>query len=168
MIMSKINYSLQVINDIWDIEPYRDKPRRFHTFTKYDLRQLQKLQNCALRLQLGIRDCMTPTRQLLMLAYTMSIHQTMAHIVLNQAKRLITTKQPRFLYSKITASNIRNGKIRYKIPTNKLNLSDEGFLYKALTLLNMIPPELQNITDLRIFKSRSKTWIRQNISQKPY
>ena len=63
IIMSKINYYLQVINNVWDKEIYREKDRRFRLFTKKDLQKLQTIINATIRIQMGIVDNKTPTKE---------------------------------------------------------------------------------------------------------
>ena len=150
------------------MEPLRDKDRRYRRCTLKDVKKLQKLQNAGMRLQLGIRDIRTPTNTLLDKTGRLSIHQLMAHTILQQAQKMIVTNQPRRLWGLLGVRETREGRLRYSMQRTKLNLTDESFLHKSILLLNLIPKEIQLEHDLSIFKRVSYTWVKLIIRRKPY
>ena len=161
LIMSKIRYTLMAANNIWGIKTLKDKASRYQTFTKSNLRMLQKIQNCAMRIQLDEKNILTPTIQLLERTGMLSIHQEINYNLIMQARSLVKIKRPKYLYNQLKTRKNKNGKITYWQNLNRRTLTDEGFLSKIIYMLNIIPDGILITEDPKKSKSQTKEWVKK-------
>ena len=94
----------------------------------------------------------------------MSIKQEIFyHTVLNIYK-IKTTKQPEYLYERLSQENIFGNIILDK--TN-LTLARNGFIYRGSKNWNSIPPDIRKLKKLKTFKTEAKKWILENVPRFP-
>ena len=146
----------------------REKTRRYQTFNKKILRSLQTIQNGAMRIEIGTVDRLTPTRDLLKQTQRLSIHQMAALSIIRQTRTLLQKKAPVKIFRKIQIYETRKQETKYRTEINRLNLKDESFLYKAVTIANRCPNSILDEKNPTKFKKNAKIWVRKEIRQKPY
>ena len=132
------------------------------------LRKLQKVQNAAMGIELNERDKYKPMIELLNETIRMSIHQTMTMSIIRQARKMIQKETPKKLLNLITTTEDRNGEPKYRSGMNNLNIKDNGFIYKAVKILNWCPNSILLEDNPKRFKCKATEWIKMNINQKPY
>ena len=50
---------------------------------------------------------------------------------------------------------------------SNLTITRGAYLYRASSIYNNLPPEMRANMNPKLFKSRAKTWVKQNIPLKP-
>ena len=167
---SKLNYCLPVFGNVFSLDRYKQERNRYTSFTKTDNSRLQVLQNKLNRLLLDARYD-TPTSQLLEETDSLSIQQMIAYQTAVMAHKIVKTKKPEYLASKIQERNVYGG-LRGRWgsigqPSYTLSISKEGFLYRAATILNMMEENLRTEPRIEIFKTSTKVWVKEKIPIKP-
>ena len=49
----------------------------------------------------------------------------------------------------------------------QLGLARDGFVYRGTKLYNLLPNSLKQETEMNLFKSQAKIWVKENIPVKP-
>ena len=127
-----------------------------------DNHQLQVIQNNLNRMLTQSKRC-TPTEELCRLTDSLSIQQTIAYSTLTTAFKILSTKKPDFLYRKFK----RNERDTAFLLQKRKGLSKEGFVYRAICLLNQVGDEILQSNSEKEFKSRTRSWVKVNIDIKP-
>ena len=118
-------------------------------------------------------DYQTPTRVLLQKTNALSVHQLMAQSILTQMYSIFHNKLPTYHYERLFKRNhdVANPGTRNIYSVNriefKLSLARTHFFYQASRLWTAIPDMVKSSKNKRIFKKRSKAWVKANISMKP-
>ena len=128
---------------------------------KSELDDLQVIQNKAVRVVLNL-----PPRTNRNTMYDESGYMTIKqeifyHTVLNIYK-IKSTKQPEYLYDRLNRENIRGNLTMDK--TN-LKLARNGFVYRGSRNWNSLPCDIRKIGKLKLFKTKVKKWILENVSR---
>ena len=126
---------------------------------KSELEDLQVIQNKAVRVVLNL-----PPRTNRNAMYDESGYMTIKqeifyHTVLNIYK-IKSTKQPEYLYDRLNRENIRGNLVMDK--TN-LKLARNGFIYRGSMNWNSLPCDIKTIKKLKLFKTKVKKWILENV-----
>ena len=83
--------------------------------------------------------------------------------------KIIHSSKPKYLSDKLEFDErnylLRDGINKLKKVNYKLNQSREGFIYRAITLFNMLDQKLRQETNLRVFKSEARIWVEKNVSE---
>ena len=82
---------------------------------------------------------------------------------LTTSYKILRTGKPEFLRCKF----VRNERNTAFIQQNKIGIAKEGFVYRAIVLLNKIGDEILNASSEQIFKAKARKWVKNNISVKP-
>ena len=61
-----------------------------------------------------------------------------------------------------TTREAESGKIRHS-RTLKLDLATDSFRSRSINFYNLLPAEIRNLDDLKVFKLASKNWIQKNV-----
>ena len=75
----------------------------------------------------------------------------------------LSSKKPDYLYKKFQ----RNQRNTAFIVQNRKGISREGFVYRAICLLNKIGSDILNSHSITEFKRNAKDWVKKNIQVKP-
>ena len=136
------------------------------------MNKLQTLQNKIMRLKTGLRyDC--STKELTEKTGDLSVHQLSAYATLTSAHKIIITKQPEYLSSKL---KLRTKDELPSLPERHVNslfiranltLVRSGFFYRSAALFNQLPLPLRSCNDVNVFKSSVKKWVKLNVPVKP-
>ena len=169
---SKLLYCLQVFSNVWTNHDLDEDTRRYTACTKSDMNKLQTLQNKIMRLKTGLGyDC--STKELTEKTGDLSVHQLSAYATLTSAHKIIITKQPEYLSSKLklrTKDELPSLPERHEnslfIRAN-LTLVRSGFFYRSAALFNQLPLPLRSCNDVNVFKSSVKKWVKLNVPVKP-
>ena len=131
---SKLNYRLPVFGNVFGLEEYRDKNRRYLSFTMEDNRKLQVLQNSVMRLLTGL-PYETPTTKLLQITNSLSIQQLIAKSTLMMVFKILQTSKPKYLAEKMRVKTRQGGRRiphrsigMLEVPTFNLTLSKDSFI----------------------------------------
>ena len=109
-----------------------------------------------------------PTRELMERCGELSIHQLGAQRTLMMIKKIILSKKPSYLSSKLIVRESGPRTTAALIPVAaSLNITRESFLYRGIKLFNLLPEEIRSQNTISVFKADLKEWIRGNISVKP-
>ena len=150
----------------------------------YLIKSLQVVQNKAAR-SVAKLGTFTPTKNLLKACGWMSVRQLMAYHSIMLLHKTMVNRTPIYLYKKLTASgpfqyNTRqaatcppgfsftvshpssNGTIRQESGA-KLDISKQGWCWRAAEQYNTLPDGLRLERELPIFKKRLKKWIEMNL-----
>ena len=132
---------------------------------KYEIKRLQKLQNTAARIVVGLgpRDHITPTlmelhwlkvEERIEFKVILLIHKALFHSGPAYIKDLLTVyQQGRVLRSQ------NNIGIRLILPKGKVTTGDRAFAYQAPLLWNTLPDELRRDCETDTFKTLLKTYL---------
>ena len=110
-------------------------------------------------------DYDTPTSTLLKEANELSVHQLIAYRTILTVHKTMQTKKPNYIFNKLKP-NKQSRSLRNDTNLNTkadLTVTRGGFIYRASKLYNMIPIHMKQLEKYNTFKSKIKTWIRQNI-----
>ena len=131
----------------------------FYSTMKYCL---QVLQNKVNRILLGKwRDI--STEELCSQTKSLSVQQMVASCTLNTALKILRTKKPTFLHSKF---KLNQRSTAFLQPMRK-RVCREGFVNRAITLLNMAGDSFQQETTEKVSKKMVNEWVKENIDIKP-
>ena len=158
---SKMVYGITVWGRVWQIPGSLDvdlNNRTSPSITKEDVRKLQVLQNKCLRM-ITNSDYKTPTSVLLSKTNSLSVHQKMAHLTLSQVFSIYKTKQPAYHHARLFGNPQR---VEFK-----LSLARSHFFYQSSRLWAALPEHIKLSNNKHTFKKHCKTWIKNNIMQKP-
>ena len=167
---SKLSYCLPVFGNIFGVEKYKEKNRRYLSFTTKDNFTLQTLQNKVNRILIDAEP-LTSTTDLLRLTGSLSIHQLVAYQTAVLTHKIVQAGKPCYIADRMkprqTNLGLRGGAGLLQLPQCKLSVSREGFIYRGAFLYNMLDENMRVETDLSKFKKKLKEWTRLNISIKP-
>ena len=174
---SKLEYCLPLFINTWGLDPYSENDDKYVTMTKNQCRKIQIIQNKVCRLFLPrieqensrIRKQDVSTADLLKRNNVLSVHQLGAHSTIMLAKKIITDRKPQYLADQFQVSNETNTRNRthLMLPKVSLSASREGFVYRAIKLVNMLPTSLWKEESMQSFKEKLREWIKSNIRIKP-
>ena len=120
------------------------------------------LQNKVNRILLGKwRDI--STEELCRQSKSLSVQQMVASSTLNTALKILRTKKPTFLYSKF---NINQRSTAF-LQSLRKRVCREGFVNRAITLLNMAGTSFKQECTEKESKTLVKEWVKANIDIKP-
>ena len=150
---------------------------------EYLVKALQVIQNKAAR-SITKLNVFTPTKKLLQTCGWMSVRQLMAYHSLVLLHKTLTHQTPVYLYQQITASGQypyttrktarcpREFSFDVQHPTSigtvrqvagvKLDISKQGWCYRAVQLYNTLPASLRLEKKMNKFKRNLKTWVDVN------
>ena len=173
---STLCFCMPIYMNTWGINTYVEAELKKYSFTKEDCKRLQIIQNQVLRLQLALPRGyfddkgifkMFSTQYLLGETDSLSVHQYGAFTTIMLGARILSSKTPHYLYSRLCLTTSRRGKEMLQIKNFRLNMTEEGFIQRFRRLWNMIPEELkincQNIS----FKESTKRWVQKTIKAIP-
>ena len=135
-----------------------DTERKFSAFTKEDIRRLQVLQNRVLRIKCQNYNLNTPTADLVKSCGDLSVHQLGVFHTLLQVFKIINSGQPVYLAEKLL---LRRPNEDYVFPQRQANtltvrgnltLSRSGFLNRGARLWNLLPLEMRQQSQLKLFR----------------
>ena len=170
---STLLYCLPLFVNTWGLPTMDDTMRKSPAFSKEDCRRLQVLQNKVLRSLTGEARIQKSTDSLVNEAKVMSVHQLGAYHTLLTTARLLQSKKPVYLSTKLTPKQHNPVAIVPARQQNmidvkcKLSLSRCGFVYRAAKLWNCLPLNLRCEMKMERFKQLLKTWIKESITVKP-
>ena len=170
---SKLSYCLPLFMNTWGLDNYRDGETRTTSCTKEDIRKIQVLQNQVARLLVNKRDLQgkvnISTVELLNLSGDLSVHQLGALRTVNLTKKIMMTQKPSYLARRLQTPLDRGTRSGDTLTLSKtqLGLAREGFVYRGTKLYNLLPNSMKQETEMKIFKSQAKIWVKENIPVKP-
>ena len=142
----------------------------------YLLNSLQIIQNKAAR---AVTKCgkRTPIKSLLAQCGWMSVAQLSVYHSLVLVYKILTTKSPAYLYSKLSViPGISYYKTRFS--QNQMNnhninlgpdsqaegdLANRSFKYRASRQWNNLPVKIREAENVNVFKEKLKTWVAENV-----
>ena len=169
----KLSYCLPLFMNTWGLDNYRDGDTRTTSCTKEDIRKIQVLQNQVARLLVNKRDLQgkvnISTVELLNLSGDLSVHQLGALRTVNLTKKIMMTQKPSYLARRLQTPLDRGTRSGDTLTLSKtqLGLAREGFVYRGTKLYNLLPNSLKQETEMNLFKSQAKIWVKENIPVKP-
>ena len=85
--------------------------------------------------------------------------------------KITRSKKPTYLAKKMQSrsnqTNLRGRSGSVLQPKTSLSIRKEGFVYRGITLMNMLDVSLRCEAKLENFKVRLRDWVKKNISVKP-
>ena len=145
---------------------------------EYLVDALQVCQNRAARLVTKL-DRFTPTKVLLKQCGWLSVKQLMVYHSLILLRKVFKNQKPLYLYQKITSGspqrNTRQSLAKARtlaaagilsqpcIPDCDLSLTRRSWCWLAVHWHNQLPPTLLSEKNEKIFKTRLKTWVSENV-----
>ena len=159
---STLKYCMQVYGNVFGLENYKIGGKRYFSYTVAANNDLQVLQNKINRILLHkFKDI--STEELCRQTKSLSVQQMIAVSTMTTAVKIIKTKKPRFLHSRFVINERKTALIQ---PLRK-SLSCEGFVNRAISLINKMGLEvLDTRTDAQA-KRMIREWVFKNISVKP-
>ena len=164
LFFSKLIYGISVWGGVWGLRTYDDEERKFTAISKEDMRRLQVLQNCVMRLMTRL-EFGTSTEELCRRSNNLSVHQLVAYHSVNQVYRIYNTQRPSYHYNRLFHP-ARTGTTAARIDF-RLSLSRSSFFFQASRLWNLLPDLLKTCSSYDVFKNGSKQWTRNNIDVRP-
>ena len=159
---STLKYGLQVFGNVFGLEKYKETGSRYSAFTQAMNHDLQVLQNKVNRILLRKwRDI--STEELCLQTKSLSVQQMVASSTLNTALKILRTKKPTFLYSKF---NLNQRSTAFIQPLRK-SICREGFVDRAISLLNMAGASLRHESTEKVSKKMVNDWVKKHIDIKP-
>ena len=159
---STMKYCLPVFGNVFGLEKYKETGSRYSSYTQAANHDLQVLQNKVNRILLGKwRDI--STEELCSQTKSLSVQQMVASCTLNTALKILRTKKPTFLHSKF---NLNQRSTAFLQPMRK-RVCREGFVNRAITLLNMAGTSFQHECSEKESKKLVNEWVKENIDIKP-
>ena len=170
MFYSKMNYCLPVFGNVFGTSQYKSHNLRYQSFTVKDNSRLQVLQNNLNRVLLNARYD-TPTEDLLKQTNSLSVQQMIAYHTTVLAYKIMKSGKPSSLAGRLRyregGKNLRGDVGSIVVRGRNLEISREGFIYRASVLLNSIGEALRNEERIETFKINLRKWILQHIPIKP-
>ena len=83
--------------NVWHLETYRDRARRFKMFSKPMMKKLQSAKNKGLQTILGKNNQRTPTNTYLELADDLNVHQMNFEAIATLKKRIVLSGESQVL-----------------------------------------------------------------------
>ena len=163
---SKVLYCLQVYGNTWGFG-YDEGSKRSAGFTLGDARKLQVLQNSICRMMTGLSKD-TSTKDLMEASGELSIHQLTAYHTLLTVHKTKTSGKPEYLNKRLQFTQADENFVHSTRQLNmiyvKQNISREVFMYRGGLLWIHLPDDERK---LGRFKARVKSWVKQNVKDKP-
>ena len=167
---SKLSYCLPVFGNVFGLEKYKVTNSRYTAYTMGDNHKLQVLQNKLNRLLTGAKYN-TPTADLLKQTKSLSIQQMIGFQTIMMASRITKSKKPDYLshrFQERQRGEGLRGRSGYLLQPNlSLTISREGFVNRAITLMNMLDESVRNESNPEVFRRRVYEWVKKNIDIKP-
>ena len=173
---SKLEYCLPLFINTWGLDTYSENDDKYVTMTKDQCRKIQIVQNKVCRLFMPridqencrIRRQNISTAKLLEMNNVLSIHQLGAYSTIMLTKKITTDRKPLYLADQFQVSNMTNTRHRthLMLPKVSLSASREGFVYRAVKLVNMLPTPLWEEKNIQTFKKKLHEWTKINIKIK--
>ena len=170
MFYSKMSYGLPVFGNVFGMEQYNDQNLRYQSYSVKDNQKLQVLQNNLNRLLLNARYD-TPTEELLEKSGSLSVQQMIAFQTAVLGFKIMKARKPSYISQRMQRKeirlNLREDLGKLVVQRRKLGITREGFICRAITLLNSLGEDLRNEDKLERFKVGLKRWVKTNIPTKP-
>ena len=167
---SKLSYCLPVFGNVFGLEKYKMTNSRYTAYTMGDNHKLQVLQNKLNRLLTGAKYN-TPTADLLEQTGALSIQQMIGYQTIMMSSRIIKSKKPVYLSKRFQerqrGEGLRGGLGYLLQPSLSLTISREGFVNRAITLMNMLDESVKNESSPGVFRKKVHEWVKKNIDIKP-
>ena len=161
---SKIKYCMQVYGNVFNLERYKETGSRYSSFTVSANNDLQILQNKLNRIIINSRGTRAmSTRELCEMTKTLSVLQMIAVSTLSTALKILRTGKPSYLFSKFGMNDRKTALVQ---KTRKC-LSSEGFVSRAVSLVNRMGISILDEGSGRVEKGRIQEWVLANINVKP-
>ena len=129
----------------------------------YIIKAVQVMQNKAARTVTKL-TWYTPTRTLLQQCNWLSVKQLVFFHTVLQVWRVIRTKNPVYINSKLQPSVTRSAdQGTLKVPAVEYSVSKKSFMVRSAYMWNTIPPDIRNCKTVELFKKKLKEWIKLNI-----
>ena len=128
---------------------------------KREINSLQILQNKAARLicNAGWR---IPRKELFAKVGWMTVRQLVCYHTALCTYRILSTREPEYLYSIMSRMNRSN---RIIVPHANLTLMQGSFCYRGATEWNALPEVIRSCQSTTTFKLLLKKWIQENVEQ---
>ena len=168
--LSKLQYALPLFTTVWGLVEYAESEPNKISCSKDNMLRLQTLQRQAAQLLCPqeLQTSLAPTIRILDHAGWLSVHPLGSYGIIKLALRIIKTGKPVFLAERLKCHKTsRKSKRKMQIPRCNLNLSYEGFVYQAISLINRLPQEVIDETRKTRQDNILFTWVRLNIQVKP-
>ena len=127
--------------------------------SKAEINQLQIQQNRAAHCVLTLPPRTSRTVLYDKLGW-LTVQQLIAYHTMITVYRVREKKEPEHLDSFLTRDNVYWNIIVQK---SKLVLYRNSFVYRGSTLWNNLPKELRKVSQIGAFKTRLKTWVKENV-----
>ena len=140
---------------------------------EYRLDILQRLQTEALRITAKrkwevIGEKLISTKELLHQTGQLSVRQLKAYHTLMMVKKIITEKEPEYLYEKLTGKKRHGYETRknlrgdLEVMNTNYHLAKTSFRWRSEELYNRLPKEIKELK-LEKYKGAVKDWVKENI-----
>lgn len=138
------------------------------TSTKEEIRQMQVIQNRAMRLILNC-DYMTSTKFMLEAMNWLSISQMIRYNVLIYIYKMLNGLLPKYLSSKLILTNTvhdrntrQNNEYNLRLPNYSSALCQNTIFYKGVQMYNALPNVVKMSQSLNIFKEKCRKFVKDN------
>ena len=139
---------------------------------QYLMKSLQIIQNKAARVVTRARK-RTTVKNLLSQCGWLSVAQLSVYHSLVLVYKILSTKSPQYLYSKLSQVNDSHYKMRSAADKSKIRLGSDSqadaglarrsFKYRATREWNLLPQEIRQLATLKVFKMELKKCVLSNI-----
>ena len=170
---SKMIYCMSVWIGIWDIPGQHDDGNKL-SMNRNDMRRLQVLQNKVLRLETKL-DRSVPTSTLLEKSRSLSVHQLGAYHTAVHVYKIFQAEKPAYHFERFFGQNnqemnppqLRSGQnVRSRIEF-RLATCRGSFFYQGARIWGSLPGNITQVKKIDQFKRLCKTWVKNNIKEKP-
>lgn len=138
------------------------------TSTKEEIRQMQMIQNRAMRLILNC-DFMTSTEFMLGALNWLSISQMIRFNVLICTYKMLKGLLPNNLSNNLILTNTihdratrQNNEFNLRLPNFNSGFIQNTIFYKGVQMYNALPNEIKKSTSLNVFKNKCKKYVKDN------
>ena len=129
----------------------------------YIVKAVQVMQNKAAR-SVTKQSWFTPTKRLLLQCNWLSIKQLIFFHTALQVWRVITSKCPVYIETKLKLSRTRSSaQGNLLVPVVEKSFSSKSFMVRSAVIWNQIPAEIRSCKSLETFKRNLKQWIKANV-----
>ena len=154
-----------MFGNVFGLEKYKEVNNKYQSFTTSDNNKLQVLQNTLKRMLTGA-VYNTTTSDLLKQTDSLSVQQMIAFQTMVMTYKIVRSRKPTYLAEKMKfRERGKSGSVQQ--PNHSISITKEGFVYRGITLMNMLDVPLRCEPKLEKFKAGLRDWVKKNISAKP-
>ena len=168
LVISKLNYGLELFATVFEEEKYKESNSRHSAFTRGDSMMLQKTLNSLARVVTG-KGKRTSTKELMSGLGILPLNQQAAYVRIMFVLKVQSTQKPKSLASCLEFEE-GEGRTRsqrqVKTPRYKTRIAMDSLLFQGSQLANRWAKDQDRVLTKEETKSEVKVWVKANIPEK--